>query len=42
MLIDEVDALRRGREKVVRAPPVEWITDRLENLHEVLEHRTAR
>jgi hypothetical protein len=31
---DEVDALRRSREKVFQAPPVEWINDRLENLHE--------
>jgi hypothetical protein len=41
-LADEVDALSRSREKVFRAPPVEWITDRLENLQEVLENRTAR
>jgi hypothetical protein len=41
-LSDEVEALRRSREKVFQAPPVEWIKDRLENLHELLAHRTAR
>jgi hypothetical protein len=41
-LVDEVDALNRSREKVFQAPPVEWIKDRLENLHEVLQNRTAR
>ncbi len=39
---DEVDGLRRSREKVFQAPPVEWIKDRLENLQEVLQNRTAR
>ena len=29
-------------EKVFKAPPVEWIKDRLENLQDVLENRTAR
>jgi hypothetical protein len=38
----EVDCLRRSREKVFRTPPVEWIKDRLGNLQEVLEQRTAR
>ena len=28
-LTDEVDALRRSREKIFQAPPVEWIKDRL-------------
>jgi recombinase-like zinc beta ribbon protein len=41
-LTNEVDALRRSREKVFQAPPVEWIKDRLENLHEVLQNRTGR
>ncbi len=41
-LADEVDALRRSREKVFPPPPVEWIKDRLENLQEILEKRTAR
>ena len=41
-LADEVDGLRRSRQKVFQAPPVEWIKDRLENLHDVLQNRTAR
>jgi hypothetical protein len=41
-LSTEVDGLRRSREKVFRTPPVEWITDRLNNLQEVLEQRTAK
>jgi site-specific DNA recombinase len=41
-LADEVNALRRSREKAFQAPLVEWIKDRLENMHEVLAHRTAR
>jgi site-specific DNA recombinase len=41
-LTGEVDSLRRGRDKVFRPPPIEWIKDRLNNIHEVLEHRTAR
>jgi hypothetical protein len=28
--------------KVFRTPPVEWIKDRLSNVQEVLEERTAR
>ncbi|MDQ6779158.1 MAG: recombinase family protein [Actinomycetota bacterium] len=39
---DEVEALRRSREKVFQPPPIEWIKDRLESVHEVLAHRTAR
>ena len=38
----ELDGLRRSREKVFRTPPVEWIKDRLSNLQELLEQRTAR
>ncbi len=41
-LTDEVDSLRRSREKIFRPPPIEWIKDRLANLQEVLEHRTAK
>jgi len=39
---EEVDALRRSREKIFRPPPIEWIKERLNNLHQVLEQRTAR
>ncbi len=42
VLGDEVETLRRGREKIFRPPPVEWIKDRVDHLHEVLELRTAR
>ncbi len=41
-LTDEVDGLRRSRQKVFQTPPIEWIKDRLENLQEVLERRTAQ
>jgi hypothetical protein len=41
-LAAEVDRLRRSREKVFRTPAVEWIKDRLSNLHDVLEQRIAR
>jgi site-specific DNA recombinase len=41
-LADEVDALRRGRDKIFRPPPIEWIKDRLNNIQQVLEQRTAR
>ena len=41
-LSDEVDALRRSREKIFRPPPIEWIKDRLSNIQQVLEQRTAR
>ncbi len=40
-LSDEVDALRRSRERIFRPPPIEWIKDRLDYLQEVLEQRTA-
>ena len=30
-LTEEVDALRRGRDKIFRPPPIEWIKDRLNN-----------
>ncbi len=41
-LTEEVDALRKSREKIFRPPPIEWIKDRLSHLQEVLEQRTAR
>ena len=41
-LADEVDALRRSREKIFYPPPVEWIKDRLNDIQQVLERRTAR
>lgn len=31
---DEVSGLRQSREKVFQAPPIEWIKDRLDNLHD--------
>jgi len=37
-----MDGLRRSREKVFQAPPVEWIEDRLARMQEVLERRTDR
>ena len=40
-LSDEVDGLRRSGEKIFRPPPIEWISDRLGNLQEVLEQPTA-
>jgi len=39
---EEVEALRRSREKIFRPPPIEWIKDRLNHLQQVLEQRTAR
>jgi site-specific DNA recombinase len=42
MLADEVDLLRHSREKVFKAPPVEWLRHRLEHLQDVLEQRTAQ
>jgi site-specific DNA recombinase len=41
-LADEVGALQRSREKIFRPPPIEWIKDRLTNIQQVLEQRTAR
>ena len=38
----EVDSLRRGQDKIFRPPPIEWIKDRLNNIKQVLEQRTAR
>jgi site-specific DNA recombinase len=40
-LADEVNALRRSREKIFRPPPIEWIKGQLNNVHQVLEQRTA-
>ncbi len=42
VLTDEVDTLRRSREKIFRPPPIEWIKDRMSKLQDVLEQRTAR
>jgi len=41
-LREELDGLRRGREKVFQAPPAEWIEERLVGMQEVLERRTDR
>ena len=41
-LSGEVGALRRSREKIFQPPPIEWIKDRMSNIHQVLEQRTAR
>ncbi len=41
-LREELDGLRRSREKVFQAPPVEWIEERLARMQEVLERRTDR
>ena len=41
-LREEQDGLRRGREKVFQAPPVEWIEERLARVQELLERRTDR
>lgn len=38
----EVDGLRASREKVFQAPPVEWITEKLSKVREVLELNTVR
>jgi len=41
-LREELEGLRRSREKVFQAPPVEWIEERLAGMQEVLERRTDR
>jgi len=41
-LREEVDGLRRASDKVFRAPPVEWIEERMTKLGSVLEQRTPR
>ncbi len=41
-LREEVDGLRCSRDKVFRAPPIEWINERVSQLQELLETRTAR
>jgi site-specific DNA recombinase len=41
-LREELDSLRRTRDKVFRVPPIEWIHERMTNVQSVLEHRTAR
>jgi hypothetical protein len=41
-LSDDVEALRRSREKIFRPPPIEWVKNRLSNGQQVLEQRAAR
>jgi hypothetical protein len=41
-LREELDGLRRSREKMFQAPPVEWIEERLAEMQEVLERRAER
>ena len=41
-LREDVDGLHASREKVFRAPPIEWISERVSKLHEVLETNTTR
>ena len=38
----ELDGLRRGRDKVFQAPPPEWIEERLTRVKDLLERRTER
>jgi len=42
VLREEPDGLRRSREKVCQAPPVEWIEERLAGMQKVLARRTER
>jgi hypothetical protein len=42
VLIKEVAALQRSREKVFKTPPIEWIAERISKVQEVLERRTAQ
>ncbi len=41
-LQEELDGLRRSREKVFQTPPVEWIEERLTRLKDVLERSTEQ
>ena len=41
-LREELEGLRKGREKVFQAPPVEWIDERLSQLRELLQRRTGK
>ncbi len=41
-LQEELEGLRRSREKVFQAPPVEWVEERLSQLKETLERNTDR
>ncbi len=41
-LREELDGLRCTRDKVFRAPPVEWIRERMSKVQSVLEQRTPR
>ena len=38
----ELAGLRRSREKVFQAPPMEWVEERLDQLKDLLERRTER
>src|SRR6266511_2442609 len=40
-LTEDLKGLRSTREKVFRAPPVEWIRERLDRLQDVLERNTG-
>lgn len=41
-LKEDVEGLRLSRDKVFRAPPIEWISERMSKLQNVLEQRTPR
>ena len=41
-LREEVDGLRRSRDAIFQAPPIEWIEERLAKLRPVLEQATER
>jgi site-specific DNA recombinase len=41
-LTEELAGLRRSRDKVYQAPPIEWIQERLARVHEILERNTDR
>jgi len=41
-LRQELKGLRRSRDKVFQAPPVEWIEERLTGMQKVLERRTEQ
>jgi hypothetical protein len=38
----DLDGLRRSRDRVFQTPPIEWISDRMSKLQDVLEQRTVR
>ncbi len=41
-LREELEGLRRSREKVFQVPPIEWIQERLAKLKEILERNPDR